>query len=62
MSSMTDIVFYYSYSLCWSTMVTTNALDFAKKQRKQTAKKIAVSINKKELQFLLIKNLFQKPN
>jgi biopolymer transport protein ExbD len=45
-----------------STMVTT-ALDLVlpKAKGKTDNKNIAVSINK-ELQFLLIKNLFQKPN
>jgi biopolymer transport protein ExbD len=63
MSSMTDIVFLLLiFFMLTSTMVTT-ALDLVlpKAKGKTDNKNIAVSINK-ELQFLLIKNLFQKPN
>jgi biopolymer transport protein ExbD len=52
MSSMTDIVFLYSFMLT-STMVTTNALDLVlpkAKGKTDSNKNIAVSINK-ELQF-----------
>jgi biopolymer transport protein ExbD len=44
MSSMTDIVFLYSFMLT-STMVTTNALDLVlpKQKEKQTAIKISQS-------------------
>jgi biopolymer transport protein ExbD len=63
MSSMTDIVFLLLiFFMLTSTMVTTNALDLVLQQKENRQQKnIAVSINK-ELQFLLIKNLFQKPN